>query len=294
MLLDLNRRVERTRSGVLEREEFDVCIFTTGSTITLVPKVRARHYIYRCNDLLAKLPGVPRSLVAFETALLRGHPIAAACPVNDELAAGLRARNPGLRVEVVPNGIDRALVARATPDPALAATRDRNVIYAGAFTEWVDVELLLGTAALLPERDFHLFGAWFIPRPAHLPPNVVVHGAVAHDRVPGLLKAATVGVIPYGRQNASRMVERPHKYYEYLEAGLGVAASRHAGSGLAPYAAVGNTPPALVEAIRCAPSLRAQHAAALEAELGALDWGDIARAILAVLPDDAGHREAAQ
>jgi glycosyltransferase involved in cell wall biosynthesis len=280
LLMALNRRVEGTRSRVLEDGTFDLCIFTAAATMTLVRKVRARHFVYRTNDVLRGFPGAPRSLLRFEDDLLRDFPITAACPVNAEIGDDLRRRSPRLRISVVPNGIDTESFA-AAPDPVLAATRERNVIYAGAFNVWVDVELLLATAALMPDRLFHLYGRWEVPAPTRLPPNVAVHGPLPHDAVAAKLKGCVVGVIPYARRNAGRMVERPLKYYEYLAAGLGVAATSHAGRGLAPYAAVGDTPAALASAIDAAPAVAAAHRAGAEAELRRLDWNDIAREIVA-------------
>jgi glycosyltransferase involved in cell wall biosynthesis len=282
VLAAANARVERTRHGVVEREAFDVCVFSAAASLTLVRRIRARRYVYRVNDLLARLRGVPRSLLAEERRLLRDR-VDAVWAVNDELAAHVRRIGSPARVSVIPNGVDLQLFDSAVPDPELAPTRERNVIYVGALEFWVDVPLLMSAARLLPDHAFHVYGPWAVPVPSVLPPNVAVHGPIAHSAIAAKMKACAVGVMPTAPINRGRLVEKPIKFYEYLAAGLGVAATTHAGERLVPYAAIGDTPEAFANAIRAARWIPGRHGDEMRAEVCGRDWPRLVRAMLADL-----------
>ena len=155
-----------------------------------------------------------------------------------------------------------------------------NVIYVGSFEAWTDVELVLDTARLLRDHSFHLFGNWIREVPASLPSNVYVHGPVQHRAIAGKMKACSVGLIPSAPQNIERMVEKPLKFYEYLAAGLGVAATRFGGKDLAPFAALGDDPVALAGAIEQAKSIPARYAAQIEETVRALSWENLVSQML--------------
>lgn len=279
-LMALNGRFERIRSRHLHDAEYDICIFSAALNMTLIAKIKARHYIYRHNDLLSEFPTTPQTLLAAEDHILRRVPLRAVCSVNAQLAATIRSRNPALHVTVVPNGIDTRLFHAAAPDPTLLPTRATNVLYVGAFNSWVDVDLVLATATLMPDHSFHLYGSWAVPRPRQVPRNVTIHSPIAHADVASKMKACSVGLIPYGVRNATRMVEKPLKYYEYLAAGMGVAATSYAGQGLE-YAEIGDSPHELAAAIQRAKSAPTRHGEAINAELRARDWNDLVREIIA-------------
>jgi hypothetical protein len=275
----LNAAVERTRGRVLEAE-FDLCIFSAASSMTLLRRVRARNYIYRVNDLLSGFAGVPRSLLEFERSVLESYPIVQVCPVNQQLAEHLRASYPNLKIRVIPNGIDLALFQAAEPDPVLRKSRTTNVIYVGSFDSWTDVDLLLATAYQLPEHSFHLFGNWNRTVPATFPRNVYMHGPIHHQAIPAKMKGCSVGLIPSGPQNAGRMVEKPLKFYEYLAAGLGVAGTSFSGKDLEPFAVLGDSPHELANAIRAAKSVPVRLAPQIQETLRGLGWDGLVRQML--------------
>jgi glycosyltransferase involved in cell wall biosynthesis len=274
-LMGLNRRLEGTRARRVEQMEFDLCIFSASSSMTLLPKIRARRYIYRQNDVLEGFEAAPRSLLDFEHQLLSSSQVWAVYPVNEDLARCLHARYPHLRTRVIPNGVDLPLFRNAAPDPELLGTRGTNVIYVGIFNSLIDVELIWATARLLPDHSFHLYGTWYRPVPAARPPNVIVYGPIRHDAIARKMKACSVGLIASGPANAGRLVEKPLKYYEYLAAGLGVAATSWGGKRLEPFAVIGDTPDELARAILEAKCLPGRNAAAVETTLQALDWSAV-------------------
>jgi glycosyltransferase involved in cell wall biosynthesis len=268
----LNAAVERTRGRLVEATEFDLCIFSAATTMTMLPKIRARRYIYRLNDLLGGFEALPRSLLEFERQVLETHPIAEVCAVNEELAARVRASHPYLQVRVVPNGVDLPLFQRAEPDPELLETKSRNVIYVGAFHPWTDVDLICATAELLPDHVFHLYGNWYGPLPSDRPANLRIHGPIRHRDVAAKMKGCSVGLIPSGRQNEGRMVTKPLKFYEYLAAGLGIVATSYGGKGLEPFALIGDTPEALAKAVVQAKSLPERFASEIREALRNRGW----------------------
>ena len=275
-----NAVVERTRGRVLENAEFDLCIFSATSSITLVPKVRARRFIYRVNDLLPGFESAPRSLLDFEHRILQQHPIEEVCAVNDELAEAMCQRYPHLKIRVVPNGVDLSLFASAEPDIELSKTRAANVIYVGAFHPWTDVNLIFATADMLPDHTFHLYGNWNRPAPRRPPGNVRLHGPIRHQDIASKMKSCSVGLIPSSRQNFGRMVEKPLKFYEYLAAGLGVAATSHGGKGLEPFAVIGDTPAAFAEAIHRAKLVPGRLGPEIGETLRQLEWDHLVEKLL--------------
>lgn len=276
----MNQAVERTRGRVLEGAEFDLCIFSATSSITLVPKVRARRFIYRVNDLLRGFESAPRSLIESENRILLHHPIEEVSAVNDELAESVRRGYPHLKVRVVPNGVDLSLFTSAEADIELSKTRATNVIYVGAFHPWTDVALIFATSEILPDHTFHLYGNWSRPVPERRPPNVCLHGPIRHEDIARKMKGCSVGLIPSSRQNFGRMVEKPLKFYEYLAAGLGVAATSHGGKGLEPFAVIGDTPAAFAEAIHRAKLVPGRLGPEIGEALRQLEWDHLVERLL--------------
>jgi glycosyltransferase involved in cell wall biosynthesis len=283
----VNALVERTRRGIIERQEFDLCIFSAASSLTLLPKVRAKRYIYRMNDLLRGFEAAPRGLLAFEQQVLERYPISVVCPVNEELADWVRSRYPHLQVHVVPNGVDLPLFQNAEPDPSIGGSRDTNVIYVGSFDSWTDVDLILGTAELLPDHTFHLYGTWFRRIPARHPPNVRICGPIRHDVIAGKMKACSVGLIPSGQGNTGRMVEKPLKFFEYLASGLGVAATSQAGRTLEPFAVLGDDPHTFAAAIKEAKLVPERFAQDIAEVLANRGWDHIVERMLNGMSDTA-------
>jgi glycosyltransferase involved in cell wall biosynthesis len=276
----LNTAMERTRGRVLEDAEFDLCIFSASSTMTLLPKIRARHFIYRVNDLLSAFEGAPKTLLELEHRILESHPIHEACAVNEQIAARLRASYPHLKVRVIPNGLDLELFDRAIPDPVLEQSRPTNVIYVGWFDSWTDVGLIFATARNLPDHTFHLYGAWNRPIPPRRPSNIRIYGPIRHGAIAAKMKGCRIGIIPSAPQNAARLVEKPLKFFEYLAAGLGIAATSYAGSDLEPFAVIGDNPDSFAAAISRAKEIPVRHGPEIRRALAERDWDDLVRRLV--------------
>ena len=125
----------------------------------------------------------------------------------------------------------------------------RKCIYVGTFDNWVDINLIICSAKLLPNWQFDLFGPKLVN--SELPENVHYFGDIENDRLPILFNQYSVGLIPFKDCEHINVVERPLKFSQYLASGLGVASVSHGGlkTGLKGWASFGNTPKEFASAI---------------------------------------------
>lgn len=100
------------------------------------------------------------------------------------------------------------------------------VMYIGAISWWFDVALIRSVAKSMPDVDIRLVGSTRGCDTSSLEglSNVRLEGEVSHDRLPGLLAQASVGIIPFRMNQLTRMTD-PVKAYEYLAAGRPVVSS---------------------------------------------------------------------
>lgn len=118
-------------------------------------------------------------------------------------------------VELLPNAVDPSVFApSARPDASLRRGRP-TVLYVGAlWGEWVDLDLIDRVARDCANAAIHLVGpagSRALPRR----PNVHVHGAVPRDRIPSMLAAADVAIVPFTPSRLTAAVS-PLKVFEYL------------------------------------------------------------------------------
>ena len=146
------------------------------------------------------------------------------CAVSGAIVDRLEPQGP---FAVVPNGVDPAEWATVPPaSAAVMATPSPRILYVGTLDERLDVPAVLATARAYTAGSVLLAGP--VPNPEHVAPlrehaNIHFLGRVARDRVPGLMGAADVAVIPHRRSGFTRAMS-PLKAYEYLAAGRPVAA----------------------------------------------------------------------
>lgn len=132
-------------------------------------------------------------------------------------------RELGVSAVHIPNGCDVERFGAATVEPAALRDLPRPLaVFAGAWNDRVDVELLRAVCEQLPTMTFLLLGAVRAPVPSL--PNVCALGPITYDELPAYLQAADVGLVPY-RASAFNAASCPLKVYEYLAAGRPVVAS---------------------------------------------------------------------
>lgn len=132
-----------------------------------------------------------------------------------------RARAP---VHLFRSGVEPEHYAAAR---ALRRPRPRPVAgYVGVIDERIDLGLVAGLAARLPEWDVEMVGPVFKIDPADLPqaPNLRYPGMQPYERLPQVMGGFDVALMPMARNAATRSIS-PTKTLEYLAAGLPVVST---------------------------------------------------------------------
>jgi teichuronic acid biosynthesis glycosyltransferase TuaH len=133
-----------------------------------------------------------------------------------------------MRGVVVPNGIDpREWLAPAQAPSWFTALPGPRLLYVGTLDPRVEVEALAALARAYPSGSVVLVGR--CPDPNHYGqvrrlPNVTIAPPVDRAELTALVAAADVGLIPHVRDEQTEAMS-PLKLYEYLAAGLPVAAT---------------------------------------------------------------------
>jgi glycosyltransferase involved in cell wall biosynthesis len=137
-----------------------------------------------------------------------------------------RSRRHARALQWIGNGVEDAFVQacdHATPDPEIAALPAPRLGYLGTLGDWVDLGTVRALAAAFPHGTVVLVGP-VQTRLATLPRNVQVVGMLPRRRLPGVLAAFDVGLVPFRRSRLTDAVN-PIKIYEYFAAGLPVIAA---------------------------------------------------------------------
>ncbi len=224
---------------------------------TLDPEV----VVYHCVDDIAAQEHIDAAsfLAAERRFAARADLVIASSPALAERMRGLSAN-----VLLAPNVADTASFARALEpgpvDDVLASLPEPRIVFVGAIVaKKLDFELLLAVARARRDWTLALIGPIGLGDPETdiselaREPNIFLLGPREHQDLPGVLRAAAVGVIPYRRSRLTASIF-PMKIYEYLAAGLPVVASGLPSlEGIAGVALV-DGPGATVEAIEVAMS----------------------------------------
>lgn len=189
--------------------------------------------VYHCVDDIAAQPGIDGASfrAAEERFATRADLVLASAP---SLAARMRTLNDN--VLDAPNVADTALFARALEpgpvDAALDALPRPRVVFTGAVVATkLDVPLLVELARARPQWSFALVGPAGVGDPRTdvsalaAEPNVHLLHRRRYDELPDVLRGADAGLIPYARNELTDGIF-PMKVYEYLAAGLPVAATQ--------------------------------------------------------------------
>jgi glycosyltransferase involved in cell wall biosynthesis len=197
----------------------------------LVDVLEPRRIIYHCVDDIAAQKGVAGA--AFRAAENR---FAARADLVLASAPALAARLRGVSDHVLeaPNVADTARFAQALDpgpvDPAIEALPRPRIVFTGAVVATkLDVGLLAALAERRPQWSLALVGPVGAGDPRTdvsglAAPNVHLLGARRYEQLPSVLRGADAGLIPYAINDLTRSVF-PMKVYEYLAAGLPVAAT---------------------------------------------------------------------
>ncbi len=136
-------------------------------------------------------------------------------------AAAVRGED---RTHLFPSGVECDHYARSR---ALRRLHPRPVAgYVGVLDERLDLDLIAGLAAALPDWDLHMVGPTAKIDPATLPtaPNLHYLGMQPYERLPEVMAGFDVALMPFALNEATRAIS-PTKTLEYLAAGLPVVST---------------------------------------------------------------------
>jgi glycosyltransferase involved in cell wall biosynthesis len=198
----------------------------------LLDGLRPAAVVYHCVDDIAAQKGV--DAVSFRAAekrfAARADLVLASAPALAE-----RMRRLSQHVLYAPNVADTDLFAQALApgpvDAALDALPRPRVVFTGAVVGTkLDFALLARLAELRPDWSLALVGPvgegdpGTDVAPLAARPNIHLLGARRYAELPGVLRGADAGLIPYAVNELTSSVF-PMKVYEYLAAGLPVVAT---------------------------------------------------------------------
>jgi glycosyltransferase involved in cell wall biosynthesis len=200
-----------------------------ANIVTRLPK---RFLLYDCNDDHSSFPGMRSWTEAYfyKTSREADAVFASSQALLDKVA-GVRGGVDGC--EYLGNGVDydhfqnedagaTQLIGGGGGKPRLG--------YIGALAPWLDFDAIADLARARPEWEIVLVGPVLLGVESQVLeltslPNVFHLPAVSYDRLPGILRQFSVGLIPFRYNELTRGVN-PNKLYEYLAAGLPVVATR--------------------------------------------------------------------
>lgn len=210
-------------TGSLRLHEADALIVDEPRLAGLVVR-SPKALVYRATDLYAQMRGDER-IVDLEQELCRRANVLIG--TSEVVATHLRALS-GRTVHVIGNGVDyeHFAAARAGEDPpGLPGERATRAIYVGAFDGRFGTDALRAAARAMPRIHFLLAGPGGDRVAGALRlANVLALGPVDYRRLPALLGACTVGLLPFSKDSANAG-RSPMKLYEYAAAGLAIAAT---------------------------------------------------------------------
>lgn len=188
---------------------------------------------------------------------------------------------PGRTPVVVPNGTDEELLAA----PRVAVRRERSAVYVGSIAERFDVDLVREVLARLPDWTVTAYGQLVFPASARAAQERFRaleaetggrfrhRGLLPRDRLPDVLDAATVALLPDVANRA--LGQSSMKTYDYCARGVPVVATaghlEHS-SDAPPHTAVVAGADEMAAALEAAAGEPAGHAAERIAWAAARTW----------------------
>jgi glycosyltransferase involved in cell wall biosynthesis len=176
--------------------------------------------VYDVMDDLASFKDAPAALQAKQDEALTEADLVFAG--GRSLHRGIVDRRPD--AHLFPSGVETEhfLSARAERTP-----RSRPVAgFVGVIDERIDLDLLAGVAAALPDWDVEVVGPVAKIDPSSLPqaPNLRYPGPCQYQKLPEAMAGFDVALMPFAHNEATRAIS-PTKTLEYLAAGLPVVST---------------------------------------------------------------------
>jgi len=202
----------------------DVLVYTPMA-LEAARALKPGRLCYDVMDDLASFLGAPESMKLRQRQLLTE---------ADVVFTGGRSLHEGIAryrstgCHLFPSGVDSdhfetARLLRAARDGAVTQIAG----YVGVIDERLDLDLLAGVAADLPDWRFRIVGPVAKIDPNSLPQaeNIEYPGMADYAHLPGIMAGFDVALMPFALNEATRRIS-PTKTLEYLAAGLPVVSTR--------------------------------------------------------------------
>ncbi|TLM72923.1 glycosyltransferase [Pseudarthrobacter sp. NamB4] len=195
----------------------------TPLALELALALKPTTLVYDVMDDLAAFKDAPPELVVRQRQALRR---------ADVVFAGGRSLHKSMvrqgRADTLlfPSGVEPEHYRLRTAEPREEGWRP-VAGYVGVLDERLDLQLIAGLAAALPEWDIKMYGPVAKIDPASLPqaPNISYEGYTSYKELPEAMAGLDVALMPFALNEATRSIS-PTKTLEYLAAGLPVVSTR--------------------------------------------------------------------
>jgi beta-glucosidase/6-phospho-beta-glucosidase/beta-galactosidase/glycosyltransferase involved in cell wall biosynthesis len=197
----------------------------TPMALELARAVGGDRLVYDVMDDLAAFKGAPRELRLRQAQVLNAADVV--FTGGRSLHRSVVARRPA-GTHLFPSGVEPEHFAAARRARMARQGRARPVAgYVGVIDERLELELLAGLAAALPDWDIDVVGPVVKIDAASLPaaPNLHYPGPRPYAELPDVMGGFDVGLMPFALNEATRSIS-PTKTLEYLAAGLAVVSTR--------------------------------------------------------------------
>jgi glycosyltransferase involved in cell wall biosynthesis len=211
-------------SGLLGPADPTVWIYTPMA-LDLARSLQPSLLVYDVMDDLAAFKWAPPGLILRQRQALREADIV--FTGGRSLHRSVLERRPG-DVHCFPSGVEPEHYASAV---GLRAQRDDRpwpvAGYVGVLDERIDLDLVAGTAAALPDWEIAMVGPVVKLDEADLPqaPNITYPGPKPYPELPEVMAGFDVALMPFALNEATHKIS-PTKNLEYLAAGLPVVSTR--------------------------------------------------------------------
>lgn len=176
--------------------------------------------VYYCGDEFGALAGVDHSAVlACEDRLSEKADLILAA------SEPLAAKFSSIKTKLIPHGVDFELFAH--PKKRAAELPEKGLVagFYGSLSEWLDQDLVVKCARLLPNWSFVFIGEERVDvSRLRKEPNIRLFGAIPHEDLPGYAQHWDVSIMPFV-DNRQIQNCNPLKLREYLAAGRPVVAT---------------------------------------------------------------------
>jgi UDP-galactopyranose mutase len=191
--------------------------FYTPMAMFMAASLEPQCTIYDCMDELSMFKGAPSQLMQQERALFDS---------ADVVFTGGRSLYEAKRalhdnVHCFPSSVDARHFSRPVADhPLQAALARPRVGYCGVIDERIDIDLLVGMAALRPQWQIVMVGptAKIDPDALPRPPNIHWMGQQDYQALPAFIQGWDVCLLPFALNDSTRFIS-PTKTLEYLASG---------------------------------------------------------------------------